>query len=210
VSGCGLEDRVIGVRSPAEAKGFSSSLCVQTGSGANPTSSTTSTGGPFHRAKVRTGSDADNSPHLVPRFKICTSYTSSPPKRLRGVLWGIFIFKWDMTSYIDRRKYEHKKGEKMGRQRISNLDFFERLYMKIQSTKRFYKLIHKSIVFLNTYLVPSPPNPSFQIIFCGRNHCLSTSSSLFLQGLNADAVSLSILFWNRKTRNTYFVLCFMW
>jgi hypothetical protein len=34
VSDYGLDDRAIGVRSPAGAKDFSSSLCVQTGSGA--------------------------------------------------------------------------------------------------------------------------------------------------------------------------------
>jgi hypothetical protein len=36
----GLDDRAIGVRSPAGAKDFSSSLCVQTGSGAHPASCT--------------------------------------------------------------------------------------------------------------------------------------------------------------------------
>jgi hypothetical protein len=36
VSGYGLDDRTIEVRSRAEAKDFSSSLCVQTGSGAHP------------------------------------------------------------------------------------------------------------------------------------------------------------------------------
>jgi hypothetical protein len=36
VSDYGLDDRAIGVRSPAEAKDFSSNLCVQTGSGAPP------------------------------------------------------------------------------------------------------------------------------------------------------------------------------
>jgi hypothetical protein len=45
VSGYGLDDRVIEVRSPAEAKGFF--LCVQTGSGAHPASCTVGTGGPF-------------------------------------------------------------------------------------------------------------------------------------------------------------------
>jgi hypothetical protein len=38
VSDCGLDDRAIEVRSLAEAKDFSSSLCVQTGSGAHPAS----------------------------------------------------------------------------------------------------------------------------------------------------------------------------
>jgi hypothetical protein len=43
----GLDDRAIGVRSPAGTKDFSSSFCVQTGSGAHPASCTMGTGGPF-------------------------------------------------------------------------------------------------------------------------------------------------------------------
>jgi hypothetical protein len=49
VSGYGLDDRANEVRSPAEAKDFSSSLCVQTGSGAHPASCTMGTGGSFPR-----------------------------------------------------------------------------------------------------------------------------------------------------------------
>jgi hypothetical protein len=62
VSDYGLDDRAIGVRSPAGAKDFSSSLCVQTGSGAHPASCTMGTGGPFHGGKVRPVRDADHSP----------------------------------------------------------------------------------------------------------------------------------------------------
>jgi hypothetical protein len=62
VSDYGLDDRAIGVRSPAGAEDFSSSLCVQTGSGAHPASCTMGTGGPFLGAKARQGSDADHSP----------------------------------------------------------------------------------------------------------------------------------------------------
>jgi hypothetical protein len=47
VSDYGLDDRAIGVRSPAGAKDISSDLCVQTGSGAHPASCTMGTGGPF-------------------------------------------------------------------------------------------------------------------------------------------------------------------
>jgi hypothetical protein len=61
VSGYGLEDREIQVRSPAEAKDFSSSLCVQTGSGAHPASCTMGTGDPFPGVKARPGRDADHS-----------------------------------------------------------------------------------------------------------------------------------------------------
>jgi hypothetical protein len=43
-------------------KDFSSSLYVQTGSGAHPASCTMGTGRPFTGAKVRPGRDADHSP----------------------------------------------------------------------------------------------------------------------------------------------------
>jgi hypothetical protein len=61
VSDYGLDDRAIGVRSPAGAEDFSSSLCVQTGSGTHPASCTTGTGGPFPGGKARPGRDADHS-----------------------------------------------------------------------------------------------------------------------------------------------------
>jgi hypothetical protein len=61
VSDYGLDDRAIGVRSPAGIKDFSSSLCVQTGSGAHPDSCTMGTGGPFPGGKARPGRDADHS-----------------------------------------------------------------------------------------------------------------------------------------------------
>jgi hypothetical protein len=43
-------------------KYFSSSLCVQTGSGAHPAFCKMSTGGPFLTPKARSGRDADHSP----------------------------------------------------------------------------------------------------------------------------------------------------
>jgi hypothetical protein len=67
VSDYGLDDRAIGVRSPAGAKDFSSNLCVQTDSGAHSASCTVGTVGPFPGAKARPGRDADHSPYLVPR-----------------------------------------------------------------------------------------------------------------------------------------------
>jgi hypothetical protein len=62
VSDYGLDDRAIGFRSPAGAKDFSCSLCVQTGSGVHPASCTMGTGGPFPGGKSRPGRDADHSP----------------------------------------------------------------------------------------------------------------------------------------------------
>jgi hypothetical protein len=55
VSGYGLDDRVIEVRSPAEAKDFSSNLCVQTNSEAHPASVIISPG-------VKVGRSVDHSP----------------------------------------------------------------------------------------------------------------------------------------------------
>jgi hypothetical protein len=78
VSDYELDDRAIEVRSPEGAKEFSSSLCVQTGSGAHPASCTMGTGGPFPWAKARPGRDADH-PNLVPRSNMSRSYTPLPP-----------------------------------------------------------------------------------------------------------------------------------
>jgi hypothetical protein len=61
VPGYGLDDRAIEVRSSAEAKDFSSSLCVKTDSGAHPASCTMGTGGPIPEGKARPVRDADHS-----------------------------------------------------------------------------------------------------------------------------------------------------
>jgi hypothetical protein len=55
VSDYGLDNRVIGVRFPVGAKDFSSSLYVQTGSGAHPASCPMGTRGPFPWGKSAAG-----------------------------------------------------------------------------------------------------------------------------------------------------------
>jgi hypothetical protein len=55
-------DWTIGVRSPTEEEDFSSSLCVQTGSGAHPASCTMGTGGPFPGGIAEPGRDVDHLP----------------------------------------------------------------------------------------------------------------------------------------------------
>jgi hypothetical protein len=59
MTGYGLD---AGVRYPTEAEDFSSSLCVQTGSGIQPASCTMGTGGSFPGGKAWPGRDADHSP----------------------------------------------------------------------------------------------------------------------------------------------------
>jgi hypothetical protein len=85
VSDYGLDDRAIGVRSPAAARDFSSNLCVQTGSGAHPASCTMGTGGPFPGGKARPGRDANHptpsSSEVVNDYEL---YFLSP-KRLHGM-----------------------------------------------------------------------------------------------------------------------------
>jgi hypothetical protein len=84
---------MIGIWSPTGAEDFSSSPCVQTGSGAHPASCTMGTGGPFPGGKARPGHDADHSPpHLVPRLRMSRSYTSCHPMRLHGVWRDHFTF----------------------------------------------------------------------------------------------------------------------
>jgi hypothetical protein len=69
VSDYGLDDRAIKVRSPTGAEDFSSSSCVQTGSGAHPASYPMGTGGPFPGGKARLGRDADHSPQSSAEVK---------------------------------------------------------------------------------------------------------------------------------------------
>jgi hypothetical protein len=69
VSGYGLGDGAIGVRSPAEAKDFSSNLCVQTGSEAHPASCTMGTGGPFLGAKRGRGVTLTTHPQYSAELK---------------------------------------------------------------------------------------------------------------------------------------------
>jgi hypothetical protein len=85
MSDYGLDNRAIEVRSPAGAEDFSSNLCVQTGSGAHPASCTMDTGVVSPGLKRGRGVTLTTHSHLVPRSGMGRSYTSSPPKRLRGV-----------------------------------------------------------------------------------------------------------------------------
>jgi hypothetical protein len=66
---CLTTDWTAGLRSPTDAEDFSSSLCVQTGSGAHPASCTVGTGGSFPGGKARPGRDADRSPPSSVEFK---------------------------------------------------------------------------------------------------------------------------------------------
>jgi hypothetical protein len=70
-----------GVRSPAEAKDFSSSLCVHTGSETHPDSYPMGTGGRFPGVKRGRGVTLTTHTHLVPRSRMSRSRTSSSEAR---------------------------------------------------------------------------------------------------------------------------------
>jgi hypothetical protein len=82
----GLDDRAIGVRSPAEAKDFFPIASAQTGSGAHPASCTMGTRGPFPGAKVRPGRrDADHSSPSSAEVDNEQELYLLSPKRLHGM-----------------------------------------------------------------------------------------------------------------------------
>jgi hypothetical protein len=90
VSGYELDDRVIEVRFPTREEDFSSSLCVQTGSGAHPASCIVGTGGPFPGGKARPERDADHS--LPSSAKVVNEELyflspQAPPWRVPGLLY---------------------------------------------------------------------------------------------------------------------------
>jgi hypothetical protein len=62
VSGYGLDDRAIEVRSATETRDFSSNLCFQTDSEAHTASCPAVSGGPFPGGKAQPGRDADLTP----------------------------------------------------------------------------------------------------------------------------------------------------
>jgi hypothetical protein len=79
------------VRSPTEAEDFSSSLYVQTGSGAYPASCTVGTGGPFPGGKARPGRDVDHSPpssaEVKNELELYLLSPHAPPWRVAGSLY---------------------------------------------------------------------------------------------------------------------------
>jgi hypothetical protein len=90
-----------GVRSPAEAKDFSSCLYVQTSSDAHLASYTMGNGGPFLGGKARPGRDADHSPHPMPKSRMSRSYVLSP-----WCLQGVAGQLYESTRRHNIVKYE--------------------------------------------------------------------------------------------------------
>jgi hypothetical protein len=82
---CLTTDWMTGVQSPAEAKDFSSSLCVQTSSEAHPASCTMGTGDSFPGGKARPGRDSGQSPPQS--TEVNTKYELYFPSPLAPAWW---------------------------------------------------------------------------------------------------------------------------
>jgi hypothetical protein len=90
VSAYGLDDRGL---IPNRGRGFTSSLCVQTGSGAHPAFCTMGTGVLSSRVKRGWGVTLTSHPRLVPRSRMSRSKTASP---------HLYLFTLVTTSPVSR------------------------------------------------------------------------------------------------------------
>jgi hypothetical protein len=88
------------VRFPTEAEDFPSTLCVQTGPGANQASCPMGTGDSFPGVKRGRGVMLTTHPHLVPRFSMSRRYTSSPPMFLHGVTFHYPILEYHHSAFL--------------------------------------------------------------------------------------------------------------
>jgi hypothetical protein len=88
---CLTTDWTNGVQSSAEAKDFTSTLCVQIRSEAYPASYPMGSGRSLTGSKARSGLDADHSSHLVPKLRLSRSYASPPPWRLHGIAGQLYF-----------------------------------------------------------------------------------------------------------------------
>jgi len=111
VSDYGLGDRAI--------EDFSSSLCFQTSSGANPASYPKGTGGPFLGSKERPGRDGDRSPPSSAEVVNDEELYILSPCACIGVLWDCFSicfyrisWKWFSCRYLKSQQASNTKENK--------------------------------------------------------------------------------------------------
>jgi hypothetical protein len=76
---------------PVRGSGFSSSLCVQTSSEADPASYPVGPEGTFPRGKARPGRDADHLSHLVLRSRMIRRYNPLPFAPVSGQPFHVFL-----------------------------------------------------------------------------------------------------------------------
>jgi hypothetical protein len=95
-----LDNWMTRVWSPAGAKDFSSSLCIQTGCGAYPASYQWVLEVLSPGVKHGWGVMLTTHPHLMPRSRMSRSYTSSPPLPPWCVAGQLFFKEWIFKSFL--------------------------------------------------------------------------------------------------------------
>jgi hypothetical protein len=101
VSGYGLDDRAIEVWSPAEAKDFSSNICVQTASEVvHIASCAMGTGSTSQGVKNGGGVTLSVHPHLVPKSWMSRSYHHLPLCVHRCVVGLLYLFTHSLLFWV--------------------------------------------------------------------------------------------------------------
>jgi hypothetical protein len=95
-NGVAYEISYLEVCSPAEAKEFFSSLCVQTSSGAHPASCTMGTRSPIPGGNAQPGCDVDNSPpssaEVMTELDLYLLSPQAPPWHVAGLLYFLLHY----------------------------------------------------------------------------------------------------------------------
>jgi hypothetical protein len=113
---CVTTDWTIGVRSPAEAKDFFSSLCVETIFEAHPASYALGTGDPYPGVKGDRDVRLTTQPLPGPRSRMSRRNASYPPWRLHGGsgtaldYFYVYLNTKCSAENLDLRKRKWQKG----------------------------------------------------------------------------------------------------
>jgi hypothetical protein len=152
VSDYGLDHRAIKVRFPAKARDFSSSLCVQTGSGAHPASCTMGTGSPFPGDKARPGRDSGHSPpfsaEVVNEYEL---YILSPRGSI-GVLWDCFTFTLHLQVRVHLDRWRKDNVLTWWPQTFSGFGGVNWIYMTQDRNRRWILMNTVHIEFLERWV----------------------------------------------------------
>jgi hypothetical protein len=139
-----------------EAEDFSSSLCVQTGSGAHPASCTMGTGILSPGVNRGRGVTLTTHPHLVQRLRMSSSYTSSPPRLLQACSGTSLPFYTQIST---------EQGYIKGKRNASFWNTF--LYSYITYS---YKLDHQLPFKHKTFTIPFRNEPTELMRLCQACH----------------------------------------
>jgi hypothetical protein len=218
-----LDDRAIGVRSPAEATDFSCSLCVQTGSGAHPVSCSMGTGGPFPGGKARPERDTDHSPpssaEVMYELELCLFSPQAPPWRVAGLLYFTlgFISNEQTTLFkisswklnIWSRNYRSQVSSPQEQAQIMSLISTIKSTHSIFFSKILLILYYHAHIYITLCLALKFHNQTFveSFIICMRPMCLG---SLVFLNLISVIITLLLSYFQRCYFPEHFIIILLW